>query len=319
VDIPIRRGGGSRSENPRREGGRFRPKWILAVMLSAVSLFTGALEAQPDTVLYVGVEREPGVISPARTQPGDIATVGLFYSDPSDNIQGFTLTLCFDDNLTGIPGTFTIAGTILEVVGAEFISEQVDNDLTDGDGKELVFGILLDAAPPFDGQTAPPTVNPLRIGSFQFQVPATTPCFSCLPILFCDGINGNGQVPLSNRVIIDSNSVIPLALPEGFICVPENALFVRGDANNDGIVDVADVVFNFVYQFLLGPAPVCEDAADFDDDGLINITDPVFLLLYIFSDGISPPSPFPDCGLEPVPDDDGFDCFLPTTSCPVCP
>ncbi len=300
----------------RRTGGGVFCGVIIAVVLGTVG---GALSAQSDTILYIGEENEPGVISASHAQPGDVATIGLFYSDPSDNIQGFTLTICFDEQLTGIPGTFSIAGTILEFVGAEFISEQVDNDLTDGDGKELIFGILLDAAPPFDGQTAPPTLNPLRIGSFQFQVPATVPCFTCMPVLFCDGINGNGQVPLSNRVIIDSTSVIPLALPEGFVCVPEHANFIRGDANNDGLVDVADIVFDLVYLFIDGDTPDCKDAADFDDDGLINITDPVFMTLYIFLDGIAPLSPFPDCGLEPVPDNDGFNCFIPTAGCPVCP
>jgi hypothetical protein len=113
--------------------------------------------------------------------------------------------------------------------------------------------------------------------------------------------------------------VIPLALPGGSICVPEHALFVRGDANNDGLVNVADIVFDLQYLFLDGPEPVCGDAADFDNDGLVNITDPVFMTLYIFVSGIAPPSPFPECGLEPIPDEDGFDCFLPTTSCPFCP
>jgi hypothetical protein len=289
----------------------------VAALISCALL--GALGAQGDTVLYVGEENDPGVITAARAQPGDIAAVGLFYSDPSDNIQGFTITMCFDPQLQGLPGTFTTDGTYLDVVGAEFVTEQVDNLLSDGDGKQLIFGILLDAMPPFDGQTAPPTANPLRIGTFQFQVPATAACFACFPVLFCDGINGNGTVLLSNRVVINSASVIPLALPGGSICVPEHALFVRGDGNNDGLVDVADIVFVLQYLFLDGPEPECEDAADFDNDGHINITDPVFLTLYIFQNGIAPPSPYPTCGLEPVPDDDGFDCFLPTTSCPFCP
>lgn len=287
--------------------------WLVLVLLG------GDLAAQGDTVLRIGVEDAEGDIIPARTEPGDIATIGIFYSDPSDNIQGFTITICFDPQLTGIPGTFTVAGTVLDLVGAEFVTEQVDNLQNDGDGKELIFGILLDATPPFDGQTAPPTQNPLRLGSFQFQVDPNVPCFSCLPVLFCDGINGNGSVDLSNRVVIGGNSVIPAMLPEGHVCVPLHAQFVRGDVNNDGIVNIADIIFSLLYLFADGPDPVCEDTVDCDDDGLINVTDPVFLTLYIFQGGIAPPSPFPGCGLEPVPDDDGFDCFLPTTACPVCP
>lgn len=303
-----------------RAGGRRVRAAALGIAIGlCIGGATAEVAAQPDTVLRVGVEREPGVISPARTEPGAIATVGLYYSDPSDNIQGFTITMCFDPLLTGIPGSFTIAGSVLALVGAEFVTEQVDNLVDDGDGKELIFGILLDATPPFDGQTAPPTLNPLKFGSFSFQVDPGVPCFSCLSVQFCDGINGNGTVSLSNRVIIDGNSVIPAALPEGFVCVPEHALFVRGDANDDGLVNVADIVFDLIYLFANGPTPDCEDAADFDDDGLITITDPVFMTYYVFLGGLAPPSPYPACGLEPVPDDDGFDCFLPTASCPDCP
>ncbi len=291
---------------------------LIGLTTLALLLVPMVAQSQPDTTLYIGT-LEDNVVGPTRVQPGEVATVGLFYSDPSDNIQGFTITLCYDDLLTGIPGTFTTSGTILDVIGAEFVTEQVDDDPNDGDGKEIIIGILLDASPPFDGQTVPPTLNPLQIGSIQFQVPADTPCFTCLSVLFCDGINGNGQVLLSNRVIINSNSVVPAFLPGGEICVPKNALFVRGDSNNDSLIDVADVVHLLLYLFRGGDRPDCLDAADFDNDGLINITDPVFMTLYIFEDGLAPPSPFPDCGLEPIPDADGFECFLPTANCPACP
>ena len=275
------------------------------------------VSAQADTVLFIGTNRNNEIIE-TRAQPGEVARVGLHYSDPSSNIQGFTITICHDPILTAIPDSFEL-GSVFEVIGAEFVTVQIDDDVNDGDGKELIIGILLDAIPPFENQTAPPTLNPIEIGTIQFQVPATVDCFTCLPILFCDNINGTENLLLSNRVVIDNESVQPSALPEGEICVPRHALFVRGDVNNDGMIDVADVVASLNYLFLNGTVPVCLDAADTDNDGLETITDPVFLALYIFNDGIAPPSPFPDCGIEPTPDDDGLDCFEPTTLCPVCP
>ena len=38
--------------------------------------------------------------------------------------------------------------------------------------------------------------------------------------------------------------------------------FVRGDSNNDGSVNVADVIFIVQWLFVQGPTPQCLDAAD---------------------------------------------------------
>ena len=89
--------------------------------------------------------------------------------------------------------------------------------------------------------------------------------------------------------------------------------------NDDGLIDIADIVFLVTFLFSQGEAPVCSDAADTDDDGILAITDALFLALYIFLQGLPPPAPFPDCGLEPQPDTDDLPCVGPVTLCPVCP
>lgn len=292
-------------------------RWLFLACVLASWIPTAHVHAQPDTVLSIGSLRN-GEVVPTRVQPGEIARVGIHYSDPSDNIQGFTITMCYDPQLIGIQDSFEIS-SILDVLGAEFVNVQIDDDVNDGDGKEIIIGILLDAGPPFEAQTAPPTLLPIEIGTIQFLVPNDIECFTCLPVVFCDGINGNGNLPLSNRVVIDGDSIQPAALLEGEVCVPRQALFIRGDANNDAFIDVGDPIFLLSYLFIFGPEPSCLDAADMDDDGLLTITDPVFMILYVFQDGIAPPTPFPDCGIEPTPDDDGLDCFEPTQLCPICP
>mgnify|MGYP002064584123 CR=1 FL=1 len=42
---------------------------------------------------------------------------------------------------------------MVEAIGAEFITAQADNNPDDGDGCELIVGVLVDALPPFDGAT----------------------------------------------------------------------------------------------------------------------------------------------------------------------
>lgn len=68
-------------------------------------------------------------------------------------------------------------------------------------------------------------------------------------------------------------------------------LFERGDANNDGTVDISDPV-TVLLDLFGGRAPAtCPDAADADDDGSLNLTDAVFLLNYLFRNGPQIPAP----------------------------
>ncbi len=49
-------------------------------------------------------------------------------------------------------------------------------------------------------------------------------------------------------------------------------------------------------------APTCFDACDTNDDGGIDISDVIFILAYFFQQGNPPGPPFPECGLDPSPD-----------------
>ena len=81
--------------------------------------------------------------------------------------------------------------------------------------------------------------------------------------------------------------------------------FVRGDCNVDGVITVADPVYNLEYLFENGPSE-CLDAQDSNDDGTLDISDPIYNLGYQFNMGPPPPAPFPACGVDPT--DDGLDC-----------
>jgi len=77
--------------------------------------------------------------------------------------------------------------------------------------------------------------------------------------------------------------------------------FIRGDANGDGEINLADAVTSLGYLFL-GAVPAggafCEDSADANDDGTLNITDPIQVLGYLFLGGTAPAAPFPEKGLD---------------------
>ena len=88
------------------------------------------------------------------------------------------------------------------------------------------------------------------------------------------------------------------------------ALFRRGDANLDGIVNVADALAVCLYIFRDRPLG-CRDAADANDDGRLNIADPISLLGYLFAGRMPPPTPGPALRwYDPTPDD--LDCAAGT-------
>ena len=85
----------------------------------------------------------------------------------------------------------------------------------------------------------------------------------------------------------------------------EFGLFVRGDSNGDGSIDVSDAV-HILLTLFSGKSRDCEDAQDVNDDGNVDISDPVTLLNYLFRAMPHPTSPFPRTGTDPTPDD--LDC-----------
>lgn len=81
-------------------------------------------------------------------------------------------------------------------------------------------------------------------------------------------------------VYVDTNNVV----------VPE---FLRGDANDDGAINLTDAVFLLEHLFVQGPIPLCPDAADVNDSDSLNLPDVVYLLTFLFGSGPPPVSPTP--------------------------
>jgi hypothetical protein len=68
----------------------------------------------------------------------------------------------------------------------------------------------------------------------------------------------------------------------------QGASVLRGDANGDGIVDPADVVYLINYLFKEGPLPDPEEAGDANCDGVVDPADVVYLINYLFKNGPPP-------------------------------
>ncbi len=112
----------------------------------------------------------------------------------------------------------------------------------------------------------------------------------------------------------------------------QEIVFLRGDANVDGRVNLADAIFLLNYLFRGGPVPLCMDAADVNDNSAvhhsceydaddprwcecsIDLSDVVYLICYRFFGASEPPAPFKECGTDPTPDALGCEQYEPCTT-----
>ena len=80
--------------------------------------------------------------------------------------------------------------------------------------------------------------------------------------------------------------------------------FIRGDANDDGVVILSDPIRILSMLFQGGGNLYCEDSADANDDGEINLTDPILILQTLFDGNVGGISaPYPYRGFDPTSDD----------------
>jgi hypothetical protein len=84
-----------------------------------------------------------------------------------------------------------------------------------------------------------------------------------------------------------------------------SSAFRRGDANQDGTVDISDPIASLGFLFLGNPQSLsCMDAADSNDDGQVDLSDAVYTLGHEFLGTPTPPQPGTVvCGLDPTGDE----------------
>lgn len=79
--------------------------------------------------------------------------------------------------------------------------------------------------------------------------------------------------------------------------------FLRGDVNNDTLVDISDAVSILTFVFQSSDNVTCVEAADTNDNDELDISDSIYLLNYLFIEGPVLPPPYPTCGFEVGPND----------------
>ncbi len=116
-----------------------------------------------------------------------------------------------------------------------------------------------------------------------------------LPCPLCEREAGAG---VDNNAIIDAIEIVRSG------DMPRDE-FKRGDANTDGSVNIADMIFMLNRLFGDGGLPTCLETADLNGDANFNIADAIFGLNRLFGDGPPPIDGHgPDgdeCGEDPNP------------------
>jgi hypothetical protein len=154
-------------------------------------------------------------------------------------------------------------------------------------------------------------------------------CEKILVFLECDGVGKSSvTLPGSQTEVIIDGCASPFGIEK--VCVtciapddtlseatcsylpgvPGTPVFLRGDANADGAVDISDAIAILGFLFLGTPNSLpCKVAADTNDSEGVDLSDSVFLLNYLFLGTAALVQPFPDCGIDPTPDALGCDSY----------
>ncbi|MBI4587156.1 MAG: cellulase family glycosylhydrolase [Planctomycetes bacterium] len=112
-----------------------------------------------------------------------------------------------------------------------------------------------------------------------------------------------------------STAALVLEKQEALRSIQEGARrFIRGNANCDEAIDLADAIAILQYLFARGPASCCLESADVNGDGEIDLADPVYGLIFLYRGARPPPPPFPGCGAAPGGSGAGLGC----ENFPIC-
>jgi hypothetical protein len=174
-----------------------------------------------------------------------------------------------------------------EGVGILYTGAGIDGRRLAREGEEVLAATLY-----FDVLEAAAEIESTRfeVRTVAGQVPVNYPPF----IAVHDASGGSEAV---------ASHVEPFEIANGILhIVGDVSYFVRGDANDDLTVDLADAAHTLNFLFLGGRAPRCFDAADANDDGKLEIVDPVRTLnrLFLGADPLPPPNGVP--GEDPTAD-----------------
>lgn len=191
-----------------------------------------------------------------------------------------------NDLLVGVD--FDFGPSTAQAVGADFLTADVGADF-------MTVEVVMDVAP-FSGLDLPAGFNQ-NFGELVFDVQGVFNDGETRTLSFVNGL-GSG---VDNSFEENGVSFPPFTM-DGTVTFTNAPVFIRGDCNSDGSLNLPDGIFLLNYLFAFGTPPTCFSGCDLDDNGSLQLPDAVVLLNYLFASGAAPAAPFPAAGPDPTPD-----------------
>ncbi len=148
-------------------------------------------------------------------------------------------------------------------------------------GKTFNYRLVADAAP---------VASNLAISMFQTGSPSEIIFEGLAPAATFIDCNGNGMADFIDIQSAESLDCDGNGVPDE--C--DDPIYIRGDANLDLTLDVADPI-TILGQLFSGTSVPCESAADGNGDHARDIADAIYVLNHLFANGAPPPAPYPTC------------------------
>ena len=127
----------------------------------------------------------------------------------------------------------------------------------------------------------------------KFDTLVDTTCYDCVVwegdiCLYWEPAPGTtGDSCVYDSTVMATLDTIVVEVNDGAFTIAE--VFICGDANGDGSINILDVTHLVDYLYKQGPPPLPSEAGDADGSGEMNILDATYLINYLYKEGPPPP------------------------------
>jgi hypothetical protein len=226
-------------------------------------------------------------------------------------VQGWSYGVRMDldevEAISGAPGADSQA--LHGGAGPDFKSYNLDQKSADGKERGVTVGAVIDLDAPGTEVLTLGSGQTKHLDTIMLRSRETIPeggSSRDVTIGFSDKLGDDR--PLEVLIVVEGDGIVPdfgdtleLTLtPSG---PPGAQPFIRGDANDDEFVDIADGIWIINELFYDGPETECKAAADANDDDRIDIADSMYIFNHQLQPGRqstnlfpAPPAPYPNCG-----------------------
>ena len=266
--------------------------------------------AEPDLALSFG-PKGPCELQADRESTAELEVLVTNRKEEPVDLQGWSYSVSIDHEVLECvavaPGPDVAA--LNDGSGPDFLNYNLADQDVDGGVTGISIGAVV--------QLGPPGTEVLSLGASSTTHLDTITVRSLVSLTgdesresavsFVDFTLGEDR-PMEIVFVVDGDGISPDFAAEKSVTllgVPDEVVpsFIRGDANNDSQVNIADGIWIVQMMFYGGRETACRPAADANNDDSVSISDALYIINYQLQPGSTnfplynpPPGPYPECG-----------------------